>query len=1367
MKKSIVLFFCIFSFFSGSGSERYYFSNLSLEDGLSQITVLCSFQDSQGFLWFGTRNGLNRYDGYGFEVFRNEPGNNTCISDNHILCITEDAGRNIWIGTNNGLNKLDVSTDKAVRYYHNEEDHTSISHNIISALLVDPEKRLWVGTGSGLNLYDPETGTFSSINPDGLFTNNPVNSIKWCDGELVIGTTYQGLVFLNPQNNKYIIYKNNPKDVNSLSNNYIRTILIDDDKNVWIGTNGGGLNKLTKTTGKFIRYNKTTGLNNDYVRCLEKSPEGDILIGTFNGMDVLDFETGKFTHYNTYDSSRGDLSHYSVYTILFDRSHTLWVGTYAGGIDYYNQLTRVFRYYNPGMDELDILGVIGTVVEYGTFLYFATEGGGLLEFDKETGKFRHYMLTKEADISYGKNILKILYLDHGKILCGTNVGTVYSFDPATKKFSLLYQFDWEDSVYVIQRDSSDCMMLGGVGLIGLTRITSGGIRQTNFPVKGRKNITFPNVRCLLETKKNIFLIGTRADGLFRYDADNEMLIQYRHKEGVKSPDDLPENYISTIFRDSKSRIWIGTFGGGLCLFDGQGSKFKVYDAESGLVNNNICSIIESKDGHLWISTIDGISDFNPADDSFRNYTYSNGIKIKEFTPNAGIMTRQGEIYFCGNNGFVSFDPGNIFSNPYLPAIVLDELYVNNQKILPAGEDKILNKKIGWTKEITLKYNQSNFSIRYSALNFIFPDMNQYAYKLDGFDNRWNEVGNRRIAYYTNVPPGTYTFRVRGSNNDGIWNNEEAGIVIKVLPPFWKTWWAYTFYGLAMAYFLLLIFRYFKEKERLENDILLKQMETKAREEFHQTRNKLFTNFSHELRTPLTLIISPLEDIIVQEDLSLKLKQHLLLIRNNARRLLRLVNNLMDFQKKESGTMQLKVAEGNVVKFVEEMYLLFNELAMSRNIRFTFSHSKERITCWYDRDLMEKVFFNFLSNAFKNTPNGGSVEVKLDSTSLEKLKKQYPVQSQSFHDAGIEYLVIEIADSGSGIPVEELEKIFIPFYQVAQNEHIGSGTGLGLSLSRSIIEMHHGIVWAESPEKKGAVFSCILPVAKNLFSENEIANDFKNSEDIRHYEVDIPVEEIIESSQKKKTHTLLIVEDNPDVRHYIISHLSADYNILEASNGVEAVEKSIHYLPDLIISDLMMPKMDGLEMASVLKNDIRTGHIPIIMITARTTVHDIRDGYETGVDDYITKPFNAVLLKTRVRNMLSTREKLKELYGKRFSLETLGVEVTSIDEKFLQKLYEVMEKNISNPELNLDGFCREIGMSRANLYRKIKAITNLSPNEFIRNFRLEMSAKILRETGMSVSDVFVAVGFNSLAYFSNCFKALYGISPTEYVRRQKG
>jgi len=1373
MKKTAFLLLIIGLFLSANAErkERYYFSQLSLNEGLSQITVLCSYQDEDGFIWFGTRNGLNRYDGYNFNIFLTDANDSASISDNHILSLTGDKSENLWVGTNNGLNKLDLSTNKFKRYFHNSSDERSISHNTINSLYIDEEGCLWVGTGSGLNLYDPANDCFKLINPDGLFTNNPINAMLRKGDRILLTTTYRGLIDMNVNTLKCTISAINLESPNSGNNscNYIRSMYLDKRNNFWLGTYGDGVYELPDGGDRYLCYNKSNGLTDNFVRCINESPEGDILVGTFNGINVINAQTKEIIHYNTYDVSRGDLSHYSIFSILFDRIGTLWVGTYAGGISYCSPLSRSFRFYDPGADKKTLLGIFGAILESGSCLYFATEGGGLLEYDMKNESYQHYLLTSNSNIAYGMNILKSLYQDENKILCGTNVGTIYEFDLKTKKMSLKYKLDNDDPIYVLRRDSSGNLIAGGVNIKGLYRIKPDGTWQTKFPVKGRGDFSFSNIRTFLEIRKNVFLVGTRAEGLYRYDANNESLVQYQAQPGTVNSKTLPDNYISSIYRDSRNNIWIGTFGGGFCLFDPDKEEFTTYGTEQGrLVNNNVCAIVESPNGHLWISTIDGISDFNPKDLTFKNYSHSNGISINEFSPHSGIRTSQGKIFFSGNNGFLSFNPDKLLLNPNIPPIVLDEIFVNNERINPGEKNGILDKRIGWKKSITLKYNQSNIAIQYCALNYIFSERNQYAYKLEGFDKSWNDVGARRIAYYTNIPPGKYIFKVKGSNNDGVWNEAGTSLEITILPPIWKTIWAYLTYILLAILTTVMIIRYFRDRARLENEVRLKQIEANAREKFHQDRNRLFSNFSHELRTPLTLIISPVEEILENEDLSPEMRDRMLLMRGNSRRLLRLVNNLMNFQKQESRTLQLRVTEGDIIQFVEEMRLVFNELAISRNIRFSFIHPEKTILNWYDSDLMEKVYFNFLSNAFKNTSDGGSVEIRMELTTLPELKKKFPSKQLTFKDEEANYLTVEIENSGEGIPDEDLENIFMPFFQVAQSKHAHSGTGLGLSLSRSIVEMHHGIVWAESPENRGAIFRVILPVGREYFTEQEIIEGFKDSENIANYEIDIPPEKINENSNKKKhAGYILVVEDNPDIRHYIQSLLIQEYKILEASNGVEAVEKATQYLPDLIISDLMMPKMDGIEMCSKLKNDLRTSHIPIIIITAKITASDIREGYESGADDYITKPFNASVLISRVKNILRTRENLKNLYGKRFSLDTLGIEVSSVDEKFMQKLYDVMSKNVANPELNLDNFCRDIGMSRANLYRKIKSLTGLSPNEFIRNFRLEMAAKILREAKIPVSEIYVAVGFNSHAYFSNCFKALYGISPTEYTNARKG
>lgn len=1346
-----------------NGKDSYYFSNLSLGNGLSQITVTSILQDSKGFMWFGTRNGLNRFDGYNFDVFVNNAEDNTSISDNHILCMTEDNNQNLWIGTNKGLNHLDIATNKFKRYFFESNNPNSLYHNTILSIFFDDQNNLWVGTNQGLNLYDPNTDSFHRIKIDNLLDGNRVNAIVKDDNKLYIGTLSQGLIIYNLDNKQYKVYKNNPNNPYSLSDNYIKSILIDRNDNLWIGTQNKGVNYLKKGESKFIYYNESNGLTNNNIRGLSEAPDGGIVIGTFNGLNVIDNKTGEIIQYKEYSSGEGALSHYSILSVYFDRSQTLWVGTYAGGVCYYNRYGQKFQFYNPSTNLKAILGIMGPIVETSNSLFIATEGGGLLEMNKRTGAFNHYLIFDNVNKLYQKNIIKSLYYDGSRILCGTNIGTVYSFDINSHKFILEYDIKEDRSIYQISKTIKGDLIISGVSEYGFILIPENGNVIKEFPVKGKPNVRFSDVRNVVEIETNVFLIGTRNNGLFYYDYNKQIMKNYKNNPLENNPDEIPENFITSIVKDSEGHIWIGTYGGGICLFDLKSEKFTTYSTKDNLLNNNVCMVVDGDNRHLWVSTITGISDFNTDTRSFQNYTHSNDLRLDEFTLHAGLRLSNNNMIFSGSNGFVIFDPQRMTVNPNIPPIVFKNLYINNTRILPGGSDGILKEQLNSQKEIILQYNQSNISIEYSALNFIFADKNQYAYKLEGFDKEWNNVGSRRMAYYTNIPPGEYRFVVKGSNNDGIWNDEGTSIKIVVLSPLWKTWWAYTFYVLLIVAVVMFIIRYFTEKKRLENDIKLKEIEARTQDEFHQARNKLFTNFSHELRTPLTLIMNPLEDMVEKEDLSSKVKENMLLMRSNARRLLRLVNNLMDFQKKESGTMGLKISENNIVKFTEEMVLFFRELALSRNIKFELNHNMEYVDTWFDKSLMEKVYFNLLSNAFKNVPNRGSVEVKLSNISLLEIRSNFKERGRVFTDENIPYLLLEIKDSGVGIAPDELEKIFIPFYQVAQNEHSASGTGLGLSLSKSIIEMHHGVIWAESPEGAGAVFKCVLPICKECFKND--SNVEEVIEEIEFpYSIDISTEKKAEEKKTGRKTTILVVEDNVEVRRYIISLLKDSHNIIEASNGSEAIDKAINHLPDLIISDLMMPKMDGMEMCKRIKTDFKTSHIPVIMITARAMTDDIKEGYEAGADEYIVKPFNSDLLITRVNNILQARENLKEIYGKRFSLETLGVEATSIDERFMQKLYEILEKNISNPELNLDDFSRDVGMSRANLYRKIKAITNLSPNEFIRNFRLNMGAKMLKEARLPVSDVYVAVGFNSHAYFSNCFKTYFGVSPTEYTNQ---
>ena len=1360
--RTVIVFLSLLVSLYLRGNERYYFSNLSLENGLSQITVGAILQDSKGYMWFGTRNGLNRYDGYDFDIFRSVEYDESSLSDNHVICMVEDHEQNLWIGTNNGLNKLKLSTLEFKRYLTTSDMTREIPHHTVLSIYFDENKhKIWIGTNKGLYLYDPESDNLENVFTDNLL-NTHIDAITQKGNKLYLGVRFHGVIVYDIDTKEYIQYKHDDNLPQSIANDYIKAILIDNQDNLWIGTRDNGLSVLEKGDEEFYTYNQKSGLSNNYVRSLTETSDGKILVGTFNGLNVISHQTKEIEQYTNYGVGQGNLSHYSILTTYFDRAQTLWVGTYAGGVCYYNKSGEKFRFYNPS-DPDNIMGIVGPMVEVNNQLYVATEGAGLLEMNKNTKTFSHHKIFAGIGKGYAKNIIKSLCFDKDRILCGTNMGTVYSFNLKTKKFTLFYDMKSEQSIYYLGSLYDGKLVIGGVSEKGLIIIDKDGTQRSSFPVKGKPDITFPDIRCFREIEENIFLIGTRNKGLYYYDMNNQIVKEFRNTT-TNNIREIPENYITSILKDSSGNIWIGTFGGGISLFNLEFGEFITYNTKDGLHNDNVCAIVESDETHLWISTVSGLSEFDTSTKTFKNYTNSNGIKINEFTLHAGLKTAGNNIAFSGNNGFILFDPSKITFNTYTPPVVLRHLQINNNIIQPGDKDGILTELLDRQKSIELKYNESNITIEYSALNFIFSNKNQYTYILEGFDREWNEVGSRRVAYYTNVPPGEYKFRVKGSNNDNVWSNQEASLIIKISPPAWETWWAYCIYAILFSGVLFFIFRYFSEKKRLQNDIRLKQMEAKTQQEFYQARNKLFTNFSHELRTPLTLIMGPLENVMEKENLTQEGMRKMQLMQSNSRRLLRLVNNLMDFQKKESGTMQLKVSQGDFIQFTHEITTYFGELAQSRDITFSFYYTIDTIQSWYDKNLMEKVYFNLLSNAFKNVPNGGAITISVDCMSLDELTRNIPDKASRMTNNDIRYIIMEIKDSGVGISANELENIFIPFYQIAQNEHSSSGTGLGLSLSRSIIEMHHGVIWAESVEGEGTTFKCILPICRTCFKAEEIMTETPHYDSIFINKIDLPEIKQTSDDKKKKLYTILVVEDNPEVRQYIVSNLTDTYNIIEASNGQEGIEKAANHSPDLIISDLMMPKMNGMEMCMKIKNDLRTSHIPVIMLTAKTMADDIEKGYKTGADDYITKPFSTAVLRVRVENIIQSRIKLKELYGKRFTLDTLGVEVASTDELFLQKLYAIMEKNIANPELNLDGFSQDIGMSRTNLYRKIKALTNLSPGEFIRNFRLTMGAKMLKEAKLPVSDVYVAVGFNSHAYFSNCFKAFYGVSPTEYARQ---
>ena len=1356
---SFILLLVLFASILHAERTNYLYSfNSDLNEGISQLSVMDIYQDSKGYLWFATKNGLNRFNGKEYVIYRREDGNEQSLSGNSIASVTEDQDGYLWVGTNNGLNRIDLNTDRIKRY---NSGANGLTQSSITKVYSDAAGYLWVGTWGGLYRFNREEDRFERILLDNNLEDISVSALfEDSAGRYWIGTRDKGVYLCDNQMNIISHFTRESKNM-PLNNNNITSIYEDTQKQIWIGSKYG-LNKVNLRENEVLSFtSENSKLSNNTVRCLVEW-EGKLLVGTFDGIFALDPESGQIVKVAGYDDINHSLSHYSVYAFCVDHDYTLWVGTFAGGINYLNKFTNRFVLHRPE-DELNIrTGIYGAITyESPSDLWIATEGYGLLNYNYQTNTSHYYLIDPSAHFAFNTNIIKSVFYEDGYVWCGTTKGEIYKFNIRTKTFSLYHKYPVEYSIYSIIRDRKGNLWVGGASTeFGLTCFVNDRL-VTTFTNNVDEPFYLSNVRCILEEEDGVLLLGSTADGLLRFDTNKKQLTKYSNEATVESYR-IPNNYISAIVRTKSGEIWVSTYGGGIFQFDKTEHVKRVMTAGDGLLDNNICSLVESSDRKLWMSTVNGLIMFDPVGGEVRNYHRHNGIDIREFTLHSGIALPDGNLCFAGSNGFVTFQVAAMDKNENIPSVVLEQLSVNNRPIEVGDESGILDKVLDSMDTIRLLYNENNFSLTYQALNYIYSTQNQYAYKLEGYDADWNYVGGRNSAFYTNLSPGKYVFHVKGSNNDGVWNEQGRSLTIIVQPPLWRTWYAYLFYVIALAVISYAILHYVNIKRNLEAGLKLKQLEKQKQEEFHEAKIRLFTNFSHELRTPLMLIITPFEELVKRVDIPAELHDKLSIIYKNARKLLLLVNQLMDLHKNQAGSLELKVSEGDVCEYIKEIYYAFNQIALTNEVKFSLNCTPKTINAWFDKSLLEKVVFNLLSNAFKYTPSGESVTMEVSETSWSGLDAKQT--DGLYKDENANYLVLRVKDSGKGIEEGEVDKIFTPFYQIPETSGINlSGTGIGLSLVYTIVQLHRGVIYVDNTERSGACFVVILPISRSAFSEDQIENiefdkisEVTNTDDIS---ASLPAPEKVEGPKYK----ILLVEDDKDVRSYLKKSLEAEYTVIEAADGVRAYEKVVQDFPDLVLSDIMMPKRDGLELCTLIKNDIRVGHIPVILMTARSMVVHIKEGFQAGADDYIVKPFNMDVLQTRIRSLLASREQLKKLYGKRFSPDVMGIEVKSADERFSQKLFDVIEKNISNEKLDVELLCTEIGISRANLYRKLKSITELSPMELIRNKRLEMAAKLLKESEMNVSEIASHLGFNSHSYFSNSFKTFYGCTPTEFVQ----
>jgi len=1305
MKKAFLIPFFSFIALTSLAFERD-FGHLSISDGLSQMSVVSIVQDSDGYMWFGTRDGLNRYDGKEFKVFRNDIEDTLSISDNYIKVLVSDGKDGLWIGTAGGLNHYDSISEQFTRYFVNPGQRTG-NTNEINSLCLSGE-RLFVGTYRGL--YVLKDSTIQKVTELG----NRIFSTVENDGDIYVGHT-KGLSVLTKD-----------MEIKSLiEGESVNHIYISKAGNLYVTYgNYGDFAQVDMQTGESRRFHllgEQGRSGQPLIRCMTESADGKSLIfGTYDGLRIYELSSAKISSVNQGKEFGHGLSHYAVESIYTDRAGTLWVGTYGGGINHAHDVSPLFRHYAVNSDEISA-GVLSSMTASpdGKTLWIGTDAAGVIGFDVEKEVFRTY--PRYSDDMYKDNNVKSLLYDDGYLYAGFYTGKLGIFDTQRGLWSKMMEDNDNSAIYSIIKNEEQ-IILGRYSQYGLKEIKGDRIVNAGLSTEEGNIVNISQITTLCYDRDTLW-IGTRSKGLYRY-VKNGRLDHF----STDGPMGISGNRISSIVKDSRGRIFVGTSDGGLNIW--QNGCFKCISHKDRLADNSICSVIEDYHKRIWVITRSGISLLGKDDKAVRTFNHSDGILTHEFSPNSCTITPDGHIWIGGDNALLRFMPENMTVNGYIPPVVINAVTVNGKRVS--------NGKI---HGLVLNHKENSLTFRFSALNYTYPEKNRYSYFLSGADNQWQEAGAINMVNYTNLPPGIYEFMVKGSNNDGVWNPEPAVFKFEILKPVWTRWWALCIYILAVGIIAFIITKNVYDKRKMRRSMMEKQRS----EDQYKARIKLFTNFAHELRTPLTLIISPLEEILSIDNPQPVTHDTLHLIHDNAKRLLHMVNQLMDLRSTEEDKMKVRVAEGDIAGFAKEIFIAFNHQAQQRDISYEFLCTKKPSGVWFDRKLFEKVLMNLLSNAFKFTPDGGRIILEIS-------------------DKGDDVL-LKVSDSGIGISESELENIFNPFYRTDDAHDGFDGSGVGLSLVKSIIELHHGNVHAESEKGRGTSFHIVLQKGKHLFEEAEIIQGYKDSETIDRYVTGDDMKNL--PAMDKISTTVLVVEDNKELRKYLVSGLSRYYNVIEASNGAEGRLQALANAPSLIISDVMMPVMDGLKMCEELKKDSRTSHIPIILLTARQMVIQMKEGLELGADDYITKPFNMQSLILKVGNIIASREKLKVLYGQTIAVENLGLEINSdvSDEKFLQQLNAHIDQYISEPDLNADSLCKTVGMSRATLYRKVVAATGLSPARYIQTVRLNMAARMLENSDMSVTDIAIATGFSSIVHFSSSFRKKYGMSPTRYVHEK--
>lgn len=1350
----------------------YKFEHLDVNDGLSHGQVNCILKDSRGYIWIGTSSGLNLFNGYTIENFINDPRDSTSINSTIILELYEGPGGNIWINTPQGINiynpRMQIFEHNISGYANKYQLPDTLIRNIVKT---DDDIYWFITLDQGVVRYNDHDKSSIHFGLDKAYTigSNEVSSVRQ-DGSGDIWFLHNNGLLQKMDGKSFRVvgqYSDLVDQFEGQAANF--EMIIDSDNDLWIYRpfEAQGAFHFKSSNKHLIHYNKNSSpikLNTDLVTGIVEDRDGKIWIGTdHGGINVVDKSKQSVNYQLHHPEIENSLSHNSIYCLYKDNQGIIWVGTYKKGVCYYHKKIKRFPHYKhsvPAPGSLPYDDVNRFVADYKDNIWIGTNGGGLVYFNRGENTFTQYTANPNDPKSLSSDVIVSMLIDRSNTLwIGTYLGGLNRFNG--KNFDH-YKTDPKNpasiagnNIWELFEDSRGTLWVGTL-TNGLDRLDRGTNEFVHYKISDKGSDSTLHIRyvqALAEDDEGNLWVGG-GEGIDIINLTTNKVKQLSGKPDI--PYLLPAHTVISLHKDGMGRMWAGTQQG-LYVYNNKGELLNMFTSENGLPHNTILTILEENKQSLWFSTPNGISNIilDVPDDlsqvRFVNYNESDGLQGKVFNENAALKTHKGELIFGGANGFNIFNPKELTIYEEPPGVVFSDFQLFNKSLKP-GElyqgRPILSEALPFTEKITLKYDENVFSIGFAAVGFLHPGKIRYKYKLQGFDNQWRMADDTRRATYTNLDPGSYTFKVISSNSDGVWREQDAASLnITVLPPFWKTNWALAFYAIFIVGMLFLIRREISHRERVKFRIEQARREAQQMHELDLLKIRFFTNLSHEFRTPLSLILAPLEKLMANAHSEYQKMQYQM-INRNARRLLNLLNQLLDFRKLEVDTVGLHTSEGNIIKFIEESVNSFSDLSENKNITLHFHSEKAELYVLFDMDKLEKILFNLLSNAFKFTPENGRVDVEVN-----------------YHDQanGVKQVEVRVRDTGIGIPKEQQEKVFERFFRSdVPGSVVNQGSGIGLAITREFVKIHGGTIAVESEPGQGTCFTICIPVEEVGKQPETTPTAWGNGEgkagDIKYHEP--------ERDHNENTPLILLVEDSEDFRFYLKDNLSVHFKVMEARNGKEGWQKTLSCMPDLIVSDLMMPELNGIELCEKLKEDTRTSHIPVVLLTADSTKDKQIKTLALGADDYITKPFNFEILLSRIKNLIQKRRVLQEIYQKKISVHTSEMEIVSLDDKLIQNAIKVVEENISDPEFTVEMLSRELGLSRVHLYKKLVSLTGTTPIEFIRNIRLQRAAQFLKESQLTVAEVAYQVGYSNRKYFTKHFKAAYNIPPSTYAANEK-